>query len=150
MKICIIEGPLLDKVGTREPSVYGSFTRDDLVRTTLEKAGQLSVSIEFMNSYLEGELAGLIAGCKCDGMVLNPGAYTHTSVLIRDAALCSGIPFVEAHLTNIFGREDFRHRSFLSDIASAFICGLGIYTYASAVEALYLILKNYENRSSKT
>lgn len=113
MKICIIEGPLLDKVGTREPSVYGSFTRDDLVRTTLEKAGQLSVSIEFMNSYLEGELAGLIAGCKCDGMVLNPGAYTHTSVLIRDAALCSGIPFVEAHLTNIFGREDFRHRSFL-------------------------------------
>ncbi|MGI6393207.1 MAG: type II 3-dehydroquinate dehydratase [bacterium] len=150
MKIAIIEGPLLDKIGSRESGVYGSFTREELMQTTLEKANMFSATIEFYSSYLEGELASLIAGCKCDGMILNPGAYTHTSVLIRDAALCAGIPFVEAHLTNIFGREDFRHSSFLSGVASAFICGLGVYTYASAVEALYLILNDYKVANSKT
>lgn len=141
MKICIIEGPLLDKVGVREPQVYGSFSRDDLVRITLEKGASLCMELVFSSSYIEGELAAIISDSKCDGMILNPGAYTHTSVLIRDAVLCSKIPFVEAHLTNIFGREDFRHRSFLSDIASGFVCGFGARTYAVALEGLHAIIK---------
>lgn len=142
MKISIIEGPLLDRLGVREPSVYGNFTREELVKITEEKAGKLSITVEFKSSYSEGELAKIIADCKCDGMVVNPGGYTHTSIVIRDAVLCSGIPFVEAHLTNIFNREEFRHKSFLSDISSGIICGTGVFTYSLAIEALHLILKN--------
>lgn len=142
MKVCIIEGPLLDKVGTREPGVYGSFSRDDLVRVTTEKGVSLGMELVFLSIYIEGELASIIADSKCDGMIINPGAYTHTSVLIRDAALCSKVPFVEAHLTNIFGREDFRHISFLSGIASGFVCGFGLLTYAIALEGLHSVIKN--------
>ncbi len=136
MKIALIEGPLLDRIGEREPEIYG-FTREELVRSLTEKASALGVELVFLSSYFEGELAKLIAECSADGIVINPGAYTHTSVLIRDALIFRKVPFVEAHFSNIFKREAFRQNSYLSDVAEGFICGFGVHTYSLAVEAVF-------------
>ena len=108
MKIALVEGPLLDRVGSREPSVYGDFSREDLEKAIVVEAQDLGVELVFLSSYIEGELARLIAECDADGMIINPGAYTHTSVLVRDALLCYGKPFTEAHISNVFSREKFR------------------------------------------
>lgn len=137
MKIAIIEGPLLDKLGSREPEIYGGgYTRGDLEKKLREKAAQLNISLEFLSSYVEGELAGIIADSDADGIIINPGAYTHTSVLLRDALLYKKTPFVEAHFSNIFNRESFRKTSYLSDVANGFVCGFGPDTYLLALEAL--------------
>ena len=138
MKIALIEGPLLDKIGERETEVYGSgFTRKDVEKKFKEKASALGVEIEFFSSYGEGELAQIIVDCDADGIVINPGAYTHTSVLLRDSLLYASIPFVEAHISNVFKREEFRRRSFVSDIAKGFVCGFGVDTYGIALEAVF-------------
>lgn len=146
MKILLIEGPLLDKIGEREPQIYGEKgTREKLTGAFYEKAALLGVETEAVSEYCEGELAKIIVNAKCDGIVINPGAYTHTSVLLRDALLCSSIPFVEAHLTNIFAREEFRHISYLSDAAVGVVCGLGTETYSAALEGLTAFLKKRKN-----
>lgn len=138
MKIALIEGPLLDKLGEREPEVYGSgFSRQDVEEKLKEKASALGVEIEFFSSYSEGELAQIIAGCNADGIIINPGAYTHTSLLLRDSLLYASIPFVEAHFSNIFKREKFRRRSFISDLAEGVVCGFGVSTYGLALEAIF-------------
>ena len=117
MKILLIEGPLLDKIGEREPEIYGGKgTREKLISAFNEKAALLGVETESVSEYCEGALAKIIVNAKCDGIVINPGAYTHTSVLLRDALLCSKIPFIEAHISNVFEREDFRRKSYLSDV----------------------------------
>jgi len=141
MKILLVEGPLLDKIGEREPQIYGGKgTREKLMSAFYEKAKALGVEVEAVSDYAEGNLAKIIADAKCDGIVINPGAYTHTSVLLRDALLCSEIPFVEAHITNIFAREDFRKKSYLSDAAVGVVTGLGSAAYAAALEGLAAFL----------
>ena len=142
MKILLIEGPLLDKIGEREPEIYGGKgTREKLILAFNEKASTLGVETEAVLEYCEGALAKIIANAKCDGIVINPGAYTHTSVLLRDALLCSKIPFVEAHISNVFEREEFRRRSYLSDVAIKVVYGLGTATYSTALEELVAFLK---------
>lgn len=141
MKIALIEGPLLDKLGDREPEIYGGgFSRADVEKKLMQKAESLGIEIVFLSSYLEGDLAKIIAGCDADGIIINPGAYTHTSILIRDALMYKKIPFVEAHLSNIFSREEFRKTSYLSDVANGFICGFGTDTYILALEAVFRCL----------
>ncbi len=142
MKILLIEGPLLDKIGEREPEIYGGKgTREKLISAFNEKAAALGVETEAVSEYCEGALAKIIVNAKCDGIVINPGAYTHTSVLLRDALLCSKIPFVEAHISNVFEREEFRRKSYLSDIAVKVVYGLGPVTYSAALESLVAFLK---------
>ena len=142
MKILLIEGPLLDKIGEREPEIYGGKgTREKLISAFNEKAAALGVETEAVSEYCEGALAKIIVNAKCDGSIINPGAYTHTSVLLRDALLCSKIPFVEAHISNVFEREEFRRKSYLSDIAVKVVYGLGPVTYSAALESLVAFLK---------
>ncbi|MBQ3368149.1 type II 3-dehydroquinate dehydratase [bacterium] len=142
MKILLIEGPLLDKIGEREPEIYGGKgTREKLISAFNEKAAALGVETEAVSEYCEGALAKIIVNAKCDGIIINPGAYTHTSVLLRDALLCSKIPFVEAHISNVFEREEFRRKSYLSDIAVKVVYGLGPVTYSAALESLVAFLK---------
>lgn len=137
MKILIIEGPLLDKIGEREPEIYGEAgSREKLIDATFKKAKNLNVDVEFVQEYCEGALAKLAANAKCDGIVINPGSYAHTSILLRDALLAAGTPFVEVHISNIFAREKFRQKSYLSDIAQGLICGMGNLTYAIALEGI--------------
>ena len=142
MKIMLIEGPLLDKIGEREPEIYGGKeTREKLISAFNEKAKALGVDTGSVSDYCEGNLAKIIVNAKCDGIVINPGAYTHTSVLLRDALLCSKIPFVEAHISNVFEREEFRRKSYLSDVAVKVVYGLGTATYSTALESLVTFLK---------
>ena len=142
MKILLIEGPMLDKIGEREPQMYGEKgTREKLLGAFYEKAKSLGIEAEAVSDYVEGNLAKIIVNAECDGIVINPGAYTHTSVLLRDALLCSKIPFVEAHISNIFAREDFRRKSYLSDAALGVVTGFGSATYAAALEGLAAFLK---------
>ncbi|MBR4531626.1 type II 3-dehydroquinate dehydratase [bacterium] len=142
MKILLIEGPLLDKIGEREPEIYGGKgTREKLISAFNEKAALLGVETESVSEYCEGALAKIIVNAKCDGIVINPGAYTHTSVLLRDALLCSKIPFIEAHISNVFEREEFRRKSYLSDVAVKVVYGLGTATYSTALESLVTFLK---------
>lgn len=137
MKIMLIEGPLLDKVGEREPEIYGKKgSREKLIGTFLEKAKLLGVETEMVSEYCEGRLAEIIVNAKCDGIIINPGAYTHTSVLLRDALLCLGKPFVEVHVSNVFAREEFRQRSYLRDAALGVVCGLGTASYSAALEGI--------------
>lgn len=142
MKILLIEGPLLDKIGEREPEIYGGKgTREKLISAFNEKAAALGVETEAVSEYCEGALAKIIVNAKCDGIVINPGAYTHTSILLRDALLCSKIPFVEAHISNVLEREEFRRKSYLSDVAVKVVYGLGTETYSAALESLVAFLK---------
>ena len=151
MKIALIEGPLLDRLGEREPEVYGhGYTRKDVEIKLEEKASALGVELEFLNSYNEGELAKMIVDCDVDGIIINPGAYTHTSIVLRDALLFRKIPFVEAHFSNIFKREAFRRKSFISDIAEGIVCGFGVDTYVLALEAVFKCLSGVCNQTSKT
>ena len=141
MKIALIEGPLLDKLGEREQEVYGyGFSREDLERSLQKKANALGVNLEFKSSYVEGEIAKIITECDADGIIINPGAYTHTSILLRDALVFKKIPFVEVHFSNIFSREEFRKTSYLSDVAQGLICGFGEDTYILALEAVFISL----------
>lgn len=138
MKILIINGPNLNLLGMREEEHYGSFTLKDLEDEIKSYADGLKVEVDFFQSNHEGEIVEKIhSACgKYDGIVINPGAYTHTSIAIRDAFLGTGIPFVEVHISNTFAREEFRHFSFLSDIARGVIVGFGKVGYVLALEGL--------------
>lgn len=134
--ILLINGPNLNLLGTREPHIYGSTTLDDVVSSAREQATQLSVQFDTFQSNHEGAIVDRIHAARgtVDAIVINPGAYTHTSVAIRDALLGVGIPFVELHVTNVHAREEFRRHSYLSDKAAAVICGLGVFGYTVALE----------------
>ncbi|KAL6862526.1 hypothetical protein ACO1O0_002760 [Amphichorda felina] len=135
-RILLINGPNLNLLGTREPQVYGSTTLDDVVNSAKEQAAQLSAHLEAFQSNHEGAIVDRIQAARgnTDAIVINPGAYTHTSVAIRDALLAVDIPFVELHVSNVHAREEFRRHSYLSDKAVAVICGLGVFGYKAAVE----------------
>ena len=133
-----LNGPNLNLLGQREPEVYGQLSLSDLNDLMADKASRLSLALTTYQSNIEGELVNRVHQAKLDGVdfiVINPGAYTHTSVAIRDAFLGTEIPFIEVHLSNIFSRESFRHQSYLSDIAVGVISGFGAHGYELALQA---------------
>lgn len=141
--IYILNGPNLNLLGTREPEKYGRATLSDvetLCRTAAERHG---LSVTFRQSNHEGELVDWIHEAKAQGaggIIINPAAYTHTSVALRDALLAVELPAIEVHLTNIFARESFRHHSFLAPVAHASLCGFGVNGYALAIAGLAALL----------
>ena len=137
-KILIINGPNLNMLGKREPSMYGAKTLEDVKKECENLAGELSVSVEFRQSNTEGEIVGWIqeTGRDTAGIIINAGAYTHTSVAIRDALLSVNVPVIEVHISNIFKREEFRHHSYISDVAMGMICGLGTDGYSLAIRVI--------------
>lgn len=131
MKIGVLHGPNLNLLGRREPEVYGHETLEDLNSEVAEEAAALDVEIEFFQSNVEGGLVDWIhdAAARVDGFVVNAGAYTHTSVALRDALVGVGRPFVEVHLSNLQAREPFRHESLLAPKAVGAIMGFGVLSY---------------------
>ena len=136
--ILVIQGPNLNLLGTREPEVYGKTTLEDIHKKLGEIATTHSVNLDTYQSNHEGELIDRIQKAKQDGIdfiIINPGAFTHTSVALRDVLAGVAIPFTEIHLSNIHQREEFRKHSYLSDIATGVICGLGAIGYELALQA---------------
>jgi len=144
LRILVMHGPNLNLLGTREPSHYGTVTMADINRQLIEQGDQLSIEIATFQSNHEGELVDRIqqAGSDhaelghIDGIVINPAAYTHTSIALRDAMLASRLPFVEVHLSNIHRREEFRHRSMLADAAIGVVAGFGAMSYEMGLRGL--------------
>ncbi|MCI0482396.1 MAG: type II 3-dehydroquinate dehydratase [Candidatus Dadabacteria bacterium] len=143
MKILIIHGPNLNMLGTREPSIYGAGTLREINRLLREEAKRLDVKTEVFQSNSEGEIVSRIqeAMKKSDGILINPGAYTHTSIAIRDAILSAGLPVVEVHISNIYKREDFRQKSFISGVSVGVISGFGSYSYILGLNGLVSYLR---------
>lgn len=138
MKILVINGPNLNMLGEREPDKYGSATFDDVKKIIYSAAFELNVKVEIVQSNIEGELVDYIQQAKgvYDGIVINPAAYTHTSVALRDAFLAVNLPVVEIHISNIYNREEFRQHSYIAPIAIGQISGFGVNGYALALRAL--------------
>ena len=146
-KIIIINGPNLNLLGEREQSQYGSTTFNQLKENCLRESNRIGIELEFAQSNIEGELVNMIqdARKKYDGMIINAAGFTHTSVAIRDALDLFKKPIIELHISNIYKREEFRHKSLISDIATGGIFGLGVEGYILAIISIEKILKN-ENR----
>ena len=146
-KIIIINGPNLNLLGEREQSQYGSTSFDELKDKCLKKSNEIGINLDFVQSNIEGELVNLIQNSrdKYDGMIINAAAFTHTSVAIRDALSLFKKPIIELHISNIYKREEFRHKSLISDIATGGIFGLGAEGYILAIISIEKIIKN-ENR----
>ena len=138
LKVLVIHGPNLNMLGKREPEIYGKTTLDE-INSDLEKLGTtLGIFVETFQSNHEGAIVEKIqeASATQNGIVINPAAYTHTSIAIRDALLALNIPIIEIHISNIYKREPFRHKSLISDVVTAQIAGLGIKGYRIALKAL--------------
>lgn len=135
--VLVLNGPNLNMLGKREPEIYGKQSLTDIIDDLRESAAELNIEIEDLQSNAEYELIDRIhaAHKKVDFIIINPAAFTHTSVALRDAILSVDIPFIEVHLSNVHARESFRHHSYLSDIAVGVICGLGAQGYAFALSA---------------
>ena len=136
--IFVLNGPNLNMLGVREPAVYGSETLGDVRRRTEARAKTLDLSVDFRQSNLEGELVTWIQEAReaASGIIINAGAYTHTSIAILDALTAAERPVIELHLSNVFRREGFRHHSYVSAAAQGVICGFGPKGYELAVEAM--------------
>ncbi|MGL5452358.1 MAG: type II 3-dehydroquinate dehydratase [Aeromonas sp.] len=136
-RILLLNGPNLNLLGKREPGIYGNTTLDEIVTDLKLNACELGVTLEHLQSNAEHELVSRIhqAMNVVDFIIINPAAFTHTSVAIRDALLGVAIPFIEVHLSNVHAREPFRHHSYLSDVAKGVICGLGAEGYRFALTA---------------
>ncbi|MFF0608820.1 type II 3-dehydroquinate dehydratase [Nocardia tengchongensis] len=136
--ILVLNGPNLNMLGTRQPEVYGSDTLDDVVELCRETAARFDREIVAFQSNHEGALIDRIHAARGveSGIVINPGGLTHTSVALRDALVIPEVPIVEVHISNVHAREEFRHHSFVSPIATAVIAGMGIRGYAAAIEFL--------------
>lgn len=136
--IYILNGPNLNLLGTREPEIYGTETLADLEQRCVRKAQGLGLTVDFRQSNTEGDLVGWIqeARTHASGLIVNAGAYTHTSIAMLDALLACEVRIVEVHLSNIFTREPFRHRSYVSRAAKGVICGFGGLGYELAIEAV--------------
>jgi 3-dehydroquinate dehydratase-2 len=137
-KILVIHGPNLNLLGTREPQVYGRITLKQINERLKKIARKRKVSLTFAQSNHEGEIVDLIgrAGKKFNGLLINPAAYTHTSVAIRDAIAASGLVSIEVHLSNIYSREEFRHKSLISPVVKGTVLGFGPNSYYLGLEAL--------------
>ena len=137
MKILVINGPNLNLLGKREPQIYGAETLEDINRRIAALAVELGVEVSFFQSNHEGELVQKIQDAMgtYQAIVINPGAYTHTSVALRDAISSTGIPTIETHISNIYKREEFRHHSYISGVAAGQIAGFGPDSYLLALRA---------------
>ena len=142
--IIVINGPNLNLLGEREQSQYGSVTYDDLKNNCLKYSKTLEINIEFTQSNIEGEIVTIIqeAKKKYDGLIINAAGFTHTSVAIRDALAIFKKPSIELHISNIYKREEFRHKSMISDVVTGIICGLGANGYILAINAMQELLTN--------
>lgn len=138
MRIVVLNGPNLNLLGTREPAMYGRATLADIEGRLSAVAGELGVNVSFFQSNHEGALIDAIQGLRgaADGAIINAGAYSHTSLAIRDAFAAVAVPYVEVHLSNIFAREPERRHSMLAANARAVVCGLGAYGYELALRGL--------------
>lgn len=136
--ILILNGPNLNLLGTRQPDVYGRTTLSDIEAMCRAKAAALSVALAFAQSNSEGAMVDMIHAAKGthDGIILNAGAYTHTSIALMDAVSSVELPVVELHLSNIHAREEFRHTSYIARVAIGVICGFGAHGYELALEAM--------------
>ena len=143
-KIIIINGPNLNLLGEREQSQYGKITFNELKENCINKSKELGLNIEFFQSNVEGELVNSIQESikKYDGIIINAAAFTHTSVAIRDALSIFKKPIIELHISNIYKREEFRHKSLISDIVTGGIFGLGGNGYILAIISMQKLLKN--------
>ena len=144
MDILLINGPNLNLLGTREPEIYGSKTLSQVESELLEVADKNKINLECFQSNHEGEIVDKIQNSikKVKGILINAGAFTHTSISIRDALVGSNIPFIELHISNIFKREDFRKDSYLTDKALGIISGFGINSYFLALDAIITHLRD--------
>ena len=145
MKILLVNGPNLNLLGTREPAVYGAATLADVEASCRAEAAALGHELLAFQSNHEGQLIDRIHAARGEGVafvVINPGAFTHTSVALRDALAGVAIPFIEVHISNVHRREPFRHHSYLSDIADGVIVGLGTQGYALAIRAAAQCVKD--------
>jgi len=142
--IIVINGPNLNLLGEREQSQYGSVTFAELKNNCLKYSKTLEINIEFTQSNIEGEIVTIIqeAKKKYDGLIINAAGFTHTSVAIRDALVIFKKPSIELHISNIYKREEFRHKSMISDVVTGIICGLGANGYILAINAMHELLKN--------
>lgn len=145
MKILIVNGPNINMLGTREPEIYGSLTLADINAQLLDYAQELGVEIETFQSNIEGEIVDKIQSAKkdCQGIVINPAAYTHTSVAIRDAISAVALSAVEVHISNIHSREKFRKNSFIAPVCIGQISGFGADSYKLGLKGLVDFLNNH-------
>ena len=143
-KVMVIHGPNLNMLGKREPEIYGNTTLDQINAELERLAMTLGIFVETFQSNHEGAIVDKIqeAGATQEGIIINPAALTHTSIAIRDALLAFDIPIIEIHISNIYKREPFRHKSLISDVADAQITGLGIKGYSIALKALAEMIQN--------
>ncbi len=151
-KILVIHGPNLNLLGSREPEVYGPDTLESIDQALARIAAQNDIELETMQSNLEGEIVSRIQQAGTDQtrfIIINPAAFTHTSIAIRDAFLASTVAFIEVHLSNIYAREDFRKHSYLSDIATGVISGLGKDSYLLALEAAVNLCKQSNSKRNQ-
>ena len=144
MNILLINGPNLNLLGTREPEIYGNKTLNDIEKQLIKVAQEKEVNLECFQSNHEGEIVDKIQNSvnNIEGILINAGAFTHTSISIRDALIGAKIPFVELHISNIFSREEFRKESFLTDKAIGIISGFGISSYFLALDGIIEFLRN--------
>jgi 3-dehydroquinate dehydratase-2 len=150
MRLLVLNGPNLNMLGKREPEVYGYDTYDEIMEALSCYARQKGFQIDIYQSNIEGEIINRIhqASGMWDFIIINPGAFTHTSIAIRDAFLSVNIPYIEVHLSNIFARESFRHHSYLSDKAIGVISGFGKHSYFMAVDFIVSLKDNFNEKSS--
>lgn len=144
MKILILHGPNLNLLGTREPEVYGSLTLDDINSKLIELGGELDAEIKCLHSNHEGALIDALQDARtwAGGVVFNPGGYTHTSIALRDAISAIQIPVIEVHLSNVYAREEFRHKSLISGVCKGKITGFGWRSYSLGLRALIEMLED--------
>ncbi len=150
-QILVIHGPNLNMLGKREPEHYGRTTLAEIDDLLVRRGGELGLLVETFQSNHEGEIVSKIQAAmgQIQGLVINPAAYTHTSVAIRDALLLLDIPMVEIHLSNVYKREPFRHHSYMRDVVTGQITGFGVYGYTMALEAIANILQAPETGKGK-
>ncbi len=143
LKVLVIHGPNLNMLGKREPELYGTTTLDEINADIKTLGKKLGIVTETFQSNYEGAIVEKIQESMrtCNGLIINPAAYTHTSIAIRDAILLLDVPVIEIHLSNIYKREPFRHKSVVADIATAQISGLGVHGYALALEGMAGIIQ---------
>lgn len=142
-KIAVLNGPNLNLLGSREPDTYGSTTLDEIKHMVVARASEQQLDVDFRQTNIEGELVDWIqeTGSSCDGIILNAAAYTHTSIALHDAVAAIKAPVIEVHLSNVFAREEYRHHSYISDVAVGVICGFGANGYVLAVDAIASMLR---------